>query len=152
MEKLLPRAIVIAILLALAATNGKSEVDDILVEQWKLVTTTYLRYDATQAFLDLMKQSFPENLNFYSIGKSVQGREMYVVRMGKNVDKPETKRPLLTPKIRMVGNVYGDDTLGKQLLLMLIVDLLKRKRAHDERYQFKIQIINSFHFNYYFLN
>jgi len=138
MEKLLPRAIVIAILLALAATNGKSEVDDILVEQWKLVTTTYLRYDATQAFLDLMKQSFPENLNFYSIGKSVQGREMYVVRMGKNVDKPETERPLLNPKIRMVGNVYGDDTLGKQLLLMLIVDLLKRKRANDERYQFKV--------------
>jgi len=129
----LQKVTAIAILLVITVKNGKSEVDKILVEQWKLVTTTYLRYDATKTFLDLMKQSFPENLNFYSIGKSVQGREMYVVRMGKNVEDPGAERSLLTPKIRMVGNIYGDDTLGKQLLLMMVADLLRRQRANDER-------------------
>jgi len=106
---------------------------DILDEQWKLVTTSYLKYNATKEFLDLMKQSFPENFNFYSIGNSVEGREMHVARMGKNVDKPEIERPLLNPKIRMIGNIHGDDTLGKQLLLMLIVDLLKQYNSNSAR-------------------
>jgi len=50
-----------------------------------------------------------------------------------NVDKPETERPLLNPKVRMVGNIHGDETLGKQLLLMLVVDLMKQLGANNER-------------------
>jgi len=121
-------------LVIIFSQHGKSDnLDDILSEQWTLVTTTYLRYDATKTFLDLMKQSFPENLDYYSIGKSVQGRELFVARMGSNVHKPESERPLLNPKIRMIGNIHGDDTLGKQLLLMLIVDILKQNKDSDER-------------------
>jgi len=133
MQKVLHLSIIVLLFITLIQTCKSTGRSDILDEQWKLVTTQYLRYEATKEFLDLMKLNFPQNFNFYSIGSSVQGREMHVARMGRNVDKPETERPLLTPKIRMVGNIHGDDTLGKQLLLMLIVDLLKQYNANDTR-------------------
>jgi len=66
----------IAIFLLVQYSRSHPTDDLFLNEQWKLVTSTYLKYDSTKAFLDLMKQKFPENINFYSIGKSVQGREM----------------------------------------------------------------------------
>jgi len=133
MRKILHLSIITALVFTLIQNCESTGQSDILDEQWKLVTTSYLRYEATKEFLDLMKLNFPENFNFYSIGSSVQGREMHVARMGRNVDKPETERPLLTPKVRMVGNIHGDDTLGKQLLLMLIVDLLKQYNTNDAR-------------------
>jgi len=104
--------------------------DEILTEQWELVTTKYLQYDATKGFLDKMKQSFPDLFDYYSIGKSVQGKEMYVAKLAQDVTK---ERPLLVPQMRMVAGLHGDETLGKQLLLMLIVDLVKENRANNER-------------------
>jgi len=84
--------------------------DDILTQQWDLVTTTYLRYDATKAFLEIMKKSFPELVDFYSIGKSVQGREMYVAKLAQDVTK---EKPPSRPLMRLIANIHGDETLGR---------------------------------------
>jgi len=125
----------ILLLVMVVQTCNSDSLDDLLNEQWKLVTTSYLRYEATLSFLELLKQSFPENFAYYSIGKSVQGREMHVARLGIGLDKPDVDdKPTLRPKMAFIGNIRGDETLGKQMVLMLIVDLLKGNRANDERY------------------
>jgi len=118
------------LLLLISNSHQSDHLDGILKRQWKLVSTTYLKYNSTVKFLELMKQSFPENVDFYSIGKSVQGREMYIARLGNAVKKVRAK---LVPKMKIVANMHGDETLGRVLNLMLIVDLVKGNRAKNKR-------------------
>jgi len=125
---------VIVLVFTICQKIKSDNLDDILNDQWNLIATTYLRHNDTKIFLDLMKESFPENVNYYSIGESVEGNELLVARLGNTVDKPDNERPPLVPKMNMVAGIHGDETLGKQLLLMLIIDLVKNKRENDERY------------------
>jgi len=123
------------LLVVIFKPSSSDRLEDLLNEQWNLVTTSYLRYEATTKFLEIMKESFPENLAYYSIGESVQGRKLYVARLGIDLHRPDMgEKPTLRPKMAIIGNIRGDETLGKQLVLMLMVDLLKRKKANDERY------------------
>lgn len=70
-------------------------------------------------FADLEK-TFPDLAKVYTLGKSWKGRELLVIEINKNVHSV----PPLTPKFKYVGNIYGDETVPKELLIYLIQYLL----------------------------
>jgi hypothetical protein len=99
----------------------------VLSEAWDIVSTSYPKYDHTTNILKDLEQFFPKNVKIYSIGKTTQNREMWVIKLGEDLSQP---RPLLVPKIKIVANMHGDETLGRALTLMLAMDILKKKDSN----------------------
>uniref|UniRef100_A0A2C9JVY0 Peptidase M14 domain-containing protein n=1 Tax=Biomphalaria glabrata TaxID=6526 RepID=A0A2C9JVY0_BIOGL len=66
-------------------------------------------------YLRLLNKKYPNMTKVYSIGKSVQGRELWVLAIGKHVASPV---PLI-PNVRYIGNIHGNEVVGRELLLHL---------------------------------
>lgn len=104
--------------------------DAILKSWWTKVATTYPKYAETLELLRDMEKTFPDLVHVYTVGKSVQGREMWVLEMSTNVT---AERTLLKPPMKIVANMHGDETIGRALTLMLAVDMLEKFENGDPR-------------------
>lgn len=86
-------------------------------------TETYDKYynyvDLTRR-LQSLAHKYPHIANLSSVGRSVEGRELWVMRITKdpNVDSPGK------PKFKYVGNMHGDETVSRQVLVYLVEHLL----------------------------
>ena len=56
-----------------------------------------------------------------SLGQSWEGRELASLVVGRGVAGP---RQLLKPMVQLVGNMHGDEAVGRQLVLYLANYLL----------------------------
>ena len=106
------------------------DIDSTLRQWWTTFSTSYPKYKQTTAILSEMQKLFPNLIKLYSIGKTVNGLEMWVINIAENVNKP---RPLLRPMVKLVANMHGDETLGRALCLMLTVHFLDNYRKKDTR-------------------
>uniref|UniRef100_A0A0N5AL09 Peptidase_M14 domain-containing protein n=1 Tax=Syphacia muris TaxID=451379 RepID=A0A0N5AL09_9BILA len=66
-------------------------------------------------------QRYPHLTHLYSIGKSVQGRELPVITIALN---PSYEDPNV-PDFKYVANMHGNEVTGRELCLMLIQVLLE---------------------------
>uniref|UniRef100_A0A672ZDF1 Peptidase M14 domain-containing protein n=1 Tax=Sphaeramia orbicularis TaxID=375764 RepID=A0A672ZDF1_9TELE len=82
----------------------------------------YYNYVALTGLLESLAQKYPHIANLSSIGQSVEGRELWVMRITKdpNMDTPGK------PKFKYVGNMHGDETVSRQVLVYLIEYLLSK--------------------------
>lgn len=86
---------------------------------------TYNKYYNYTELTDLLKslvQKYANIANLTSIGKSVENRELWVMRITKDptVDVPGK------PKFKYVGNMHGDETVSRQVLIYLVEYLLEK--------------------------
>lgn len=112
--------------------NGFVEKDKIgrpLVREPALIELVYHNYDDMTRLLKNISNRFPELVNLYSIGTSVQGRELWVVRVSKDV---ENEDQLLKPNVKLVANMHGNEAVGKELLLQLLVYLVNSYPANKQ--------------------
>jgi hypothetical protein len=126
------RIIVFIFLFHIIETVNGDEVTISLNHWWKTFSTSWTRYDQTTKILQIMEKTLPNNMNLYSIGKTVQGREMWVIKLGNDLQTKKERGLLVTP-IKIVANMHGDETLGRALLLMFCVDILIKYHKGDER-------------------
>jgi hypothetical protein len=85
------------------------------IEDWDFYPT----YDA---YVDMMYQfeaDFPDICDVFSIGTSVEGRELLVARITDNVGQDEAE-----PEFFYTSTMHGDETTGYVLMLRLIDYLL----------------------------
>lgn len=68
-----------------------------------------------------ISSSFPELVRVYTIGKSVQGRQLWVALVTKD---PHNDDQLLKPNVKYVANMHGNEVVGRELLLQLLVYLV----------------------------
>ncbi|XP_075534715.1 carboxypeptidase M-like [Dermacentor variabilis] len=80
----------------------------------------YYNHEQMTAFLKKTSERYPQFTKLYSIGKSVEGRDLWVLM----VTKDPRKEPLLKPNVKYVANMHGDETVGRQLMVYLISHLL----------------------------
>lgn len=79
-------------------------------------------YPTYEAYVNLMYQfesNFPEICDVYSIGQSVQGRELLVARISDNMGIDENE-----PEFFYTSTMHGDETAGYIFMLNLIDTLL----------------------------
>ncbi|KAM6184799.1 carboxypeptidase N catalytic chain [Rhynchocyon petersi] len=100
------------------------------------VTFRHHRYDDLMRTLYKVYNECPGITRIYSIGRSVKGRHLYVLEFS---DHPGKHEPL-EPEVKYVGNMHGDEVLGRELLLQLSEFLCQEYRNRNQRI---IQLIES---------
>ncbi|XP_016948411.1 carboxypeptidase D isoform X2 [Drosophila biarmipes] len=85
-------------------------------------------YTAMESFLRDMAASYPSLTRLYSIGKSVQGRDLWVLEIFAT---PGSHVPGV-PEFKYVANMHGNEVVGKECLLLLTKYMLERY-GNDDR-------------------
>uniref|UniRef100_A0AAQ4NXP9 Carboxypeptidase D, a n=1 Tax=Gasterosteus aculeatus aculeatus TaxID=481459 RepID=A0AAQ4NXP9_GASAC len=82
----------------------------------------YYNYVNLTGRLRSLAQKYPRIANLSSVGRSVEGRELWVMRI---TEDPRGDAPG-KPKFKYVGNMHGDETVSRQVLVYLVEDLLTK--------------------------
>lgn len=88
----------------------------------------YYNYDDLTGRLQSLAQKHPHIAKLLTIGQSVERRELWAIRITQD---PEVDSPG-KPKFKYVGNMHGDETVSRQVL-MYLVDYLLTRYEEDPR-------------------
>lgn len=99
----------------------------------------YTHYDELTILLKQLTREYPSISKLHSIGKSVQGRELWAVQITDKIDETEPGEP----KFKYVGNMHGNEAVGRQILIYLIEYLL-RNYGRDSRISNLVNSTNIF--------
>ncbi|CAI5437434.1 unnamed protein product [Caenorhabditis angaria] len=100
------------------------------VGNFENVNSTKIRnhnYSDMTAWLKQVSLNYPNITHLYSAGKSVEGRELWVLIVSDNPREHE----LLEPELKIVGNMHGNEVVGREALLYLI-DVLCQNYGKNE--------------------
>jgi carboxypeptidase D len=87
----------------------------------------YHSYATLTSELQAYAAAHPNIARLRSVGKSVQGRDLWVLRITDNPDTEEDE-----PEFKYVSTIHGNEPVGTELLLYLI-DLLLNSYGQDTR-------------------
>ncbi len=84
-------------------------------------------YAAMTTELQRIAGAFPEITTLESAGKSVEGRDLWLLKVSDNAATEEDE-----PKLLYIANMHGDETVGRELMIYL-ARLLTDQYGHDPR-------------------
>ncbi len=93
-----------------------------LTDSWDFYPT----YDAYVGLMERFETDFPELCKIYSIGQTVQGRELLFAKISARVNQKEAE-----PQFMYTSTMHGDETTGFILSLRLVHYLLNNYQQDD---------------------
>uniref|UniRef100_A0A1B6FDZ9 Peptidase M14 domain-containing protein n=1 Tax=Cuerna arida TaxID=1464854 RepID=A0A1B6FDZ9_9HEMI len=87
----------------------------------------YHTHEEMTSFLKNFTKTHSNLTRLYSIGESFEGRELLVVRISGGDDL------LLRPNLKLVGNIHGNEAVGREVLLHFIEYLVTEYNKGDKR-------------------
>lgn len=93
----------------------------------------YHHYTEIDEFFQQWSKNYSDIAETFSIGKSYTGRNLLVIRLSSplahETDKERDESQLLKPKFKWIGNMHGDETIGREMLLALSYYLLLNSKS-----------------------
>lgn len=86
-----------------------------------VVDFSYHNHVQITSVLNQLANSYPTKVHLYSVGQSVEGRDLWAVAIADS--QPSVHLPL-RPEAKYVGNMHGNEVPSKEILLHLIEYLL----------------------------
>lgn len=80
----------------------------------------YPSFSKIEALLKSIAKKYPNIAKLESVGKSVEGRDLWVLKISDNVHVDEVE-----PEFKYISSMHGDEITGRELLQFLIVDLVE---------------------------
>ncbi|EFC45660.1 zinc carboxypeptidase [Naegleria gruberi] len=86
---------------------------------------SYHNYVALTAKLNSLKSQYPNMTSLFSVGQSVESRELWVLKIYSNttVGAPNYSK-YQKPKFKYIANMHGDETVGREMILYFAEYLL----------------------------
>jgi len=91
------------------------------------ITTFYTHYEDLQRLFHSLEEKYPHLVRVFSIGKSVEGRDLLVLEISENVSQRNPGEPM----VKYVANMHGDEPVGRELLIILGQYLLNQYGKDD---------------------
>ena len=85
-------------------------------------------YEQMTWYLKKFALEYPQITKLYSIGYSVQNRKLWAMKISSN---PEQHDPG-EPEFKLVGNIHGNEFVGREMLLRLIKHLCENYGKNEE--------------------
>ncbi|XP_053642527.1 carboxypeptidase D isoform X4 [Cherax quadricarinatus] len=101
--------------------------DENLISSSNTLDFEYHNYAKMTDFVRSMSATYPNLTALYSIGKSVQGRELWVMV----VSASPYEHIVGQPNVKYVANMHGNEAVGREMLLHLIEYLTKSYTTDD---------------------
>jgi len=88
----------------------------------EVLLADYHNYTQLIGELATLAESYPDIARLYVLGQSVEGRDLAVIQISKDVQKD---RKLLKPMVKLIANMHGNEAVGREVLLALARYLLQ---------------------------
>ena len=98
----------------------------------------YPSHDELLAHIDQIVGDHPEWFSTFSIGKSKQKRDLRVLRFSGAPNGEHTR-----PVMRLIGNIHGDEVVGREILMDFADKIAKHESIRDEYAGLDIEILPS---------
>lgn len=79
----------------------------------------YPSFAVVEAKLKEIAAKYPKNARLFSIGKSVKGRDLWVMKISAN---PDQDLPL--PEVKYISSMHGDEITGREVMIRFTEELL----------------------------
>lgn len=76
---------------------------------------SYLPNDVLGDCLKYVSKSYPNLASVFEVGKSTSGLSIWGIQLTENITGPQD----LKPSVKLVANLHGDETVGRELLANL---------------------------------
>lgn len=84
-------------------------------------TSHYIHYDEMETLLKDFATRFPTLAKLHNIGSSVDNRTLWAIQITDKVNETEPGEPMF----KYVGNMHGNEAVGRQILIYLVQYLLE---------------------------
>lgn len=88
-------------------------------QSWSKSFEDYPSYIQNKRLLESLHKKYPSITKLFSIGKSVEGRDLLVMKISDNANLDEVE-----PEFKFISSMHGDEITGRELTIRLIQDLL----------------------------
>lgn len=84
----------------------------------------YYNQDEIEDTFAKLQKTYPNLARAYTIGRSLEGRNLMILEISLQNPNTQNHRNLLIPMIKLIGNMHGDETISRQILIYLAQYLL----------------------------
>ena len=107
---------------------------------FQIDTTKYHHYDDIVELFENLHTQFPELTKLHHVGTSVQSRKLLAIQISDNINSTELGEPMF----KYIGNMHGNEAIGRQVLIYLTQYLLFKYQEGDERVKKIVDTTNIF--------